>query len=211
MKRLALLGASGHGKVVCDAAQRVGWQEVTFFDDRWPEIATIGAWPVVGTTADLLRSLGAFDGVVIAIGHNRTRLEKQRAVTAAGGTLVTVIHPAAIVSRYAKVGPGSVVFAGAILQAFAIVGTGCIVNTAATVDHDCILADGVHVSPGAHLGGGVVVGEASWIGIGANVRHGVRIGAEVTIGAGAAVVANVSDGLTMAGVPARPLPPADRH
>jgi hypothetical protein len=34
--RLAILGASGHGKVVADAAGLVGWDEVVFFDDAWP-------------------------------------------------------------------------------------------------------------------------------------------------------------------------------
>jgi len=34
--RLAILGASGHGKVVADAAEQAGWQSVVFFDDAWP-------------------------------------------------------------------------------------------------------------------------------------------------------------------------------
>ena len=37
MKTLAILGASGHGKVVADAALSTGlWQEVVFYDDAWP-------------------------------------------------------------------------------------------------------------------------------------------------------------------------------
>ena len=34
--RLAILGASGHGKVAADAAEQGGWPSVAFFDDAWP-------------------------------------------------------------------------------------------------------------------------------------------------------------------------------
>jgi len=46
MKRLAILGASGHGKVVADTAECCGWQAVEFFDDAWPQRQGNGAWPV---------------------------------------------------------------------------------------------------------------------------------------------------------------------
>lgn len=37
MKTLAILGASGHGKVVADAALSSGlWTKVVFYDDAWP-------------------------------------------------------------------------------------------------------------------------------------------------------------------------------
>jgi acetyltransferase-like isoleucine patch superfamily enzyme len=55
------------------------------------------------------------------------------------------------------------------------------------------------------LAGDVRVGDRSWIGIGASVRQGVRIGDGVIVGAGAAVVSDVPDGLTVVGVPARPM------
>jgi hypothetical protein len=34
MKQLALLGASGHGKVVADAALAAGWQVVVFLEEK---------------------------------------------------------------------------------------------------------------------------------------------------------------------------------
>jgi sugar O-acyltransferase (sialic acid O-acetyltransferase NeuD family) len=205
MKQLAILGASGHGKVVADAALAAGWHAVTFFDDAWPSIHSVGPWPIIGSTAELIRQRRQFDGTVVAIGENTTRLKKQRALAGDGLVLVSVVHPAAVVSSHANVGAGSVICAGAVVNPFARVGYGCIVNTCASVDHDCELADGVHVSPGAHLGGCVHVGEASWIGIGATVKHGVAIGASVVVGGGAVVVSDVADGLTVVGVPARPI------
>ena len=57
--RLAILGASGHGKVVADAALGAGWQP-TFYDDAWPGVSSCGPWPVVGTSADLIRDAALF-------------------------------------------------------------------------------------------------------------------------------------------------------
>ncbi|MCG8532752.1 MAG: acetyltransferase, partial [Desulfovibrionales bacterium] len=98
MKRLAILGASGHGKVVAEAAECEGWENVFFYDDRWPELLTSGRWSVIGDTAKLLLDYSCFDGVVVAIGHNPTRLEKLTLLAAQGIPLPTIVHPNAVVS-----------------------------------------------------------------------------------------------------------------
>ena len=207
MKRLALLGASGHGKVVADAALAAGWQDVVFFDDAWPDMSMNGHWPVAGNTAALLERLHDFNGVLVSIGNCAVRWQKQQMLQAAGAPLVTVVHPHACVSPFARLGVGTVVMAGAVVNVDAVVGESSIINTGATLEHDAILAHAVHISPGANLSGNVVVGACSWIGVGAAVRQGVRIGAGVMVGAGAVVVTAVADGLTVVGSPARVMKP----
>ena len=76
MKCLAILGASGHGKVVADIAELSGWDEVIFFDDAWPEIKNNSVWPIMGNTESLLDTIQDYDGVVVAIGNNDIRLNK---------------------------------------------------------------------------------------------------------------------------------------
>ncbi len=205
MKRLALLGAGGHGKVVADAALCSGWQEVVFYDDAWSAKQAKSMWAVIGDSVRFLQDMSAFDGVMVSIGDNRLRLEKHRWLVSHNAPLVSVIHPTAVVSRYASIGRGAAIMAGAIINVDACLGEACIVNTGATVDHDNQLADGVHISPGAHLSGQVSVGEASWLGVGATVRQCLTIGHDVIVGAGAVVVKSVSDGLTVVGNPAKPM------
>ena len=204
MKRLAVLGASGHGKVVADIAESCGWDEVVFFDDAWPAITTNGCWVVEGTGQALAEKLNMFGGVFVAIGDNWIRAEKISWLLELSAPLVSLLHPSAVVSKYAELGAGSVVMPGAVVNVSARVGIGAILNTGSSVDHDCDIGDCVHISLGARLAGGVIVGNLSWVGIGACVKQLIRIGENVTVGAGAAVVSNLSDGVTAVGVPAVP-------
>lgn len=208
MRQLALLGASGHGKVVADAALAAGWQEVVFFDDAWPTVERNGHWPVVGDTAALLTRARDFDGVLVSIGNCETRWRKQQSLQEAGANIATVVHPRASVSPFVSLGPGSVVMANAVINVDTTIGEAAIVNTGATIDHDCVLGRAVHVSPGAHLSGNVMVGDCTWVGVGAVARQGTRIGAGVMVGAGAVLVSMVADGLTVVGCPAKPVSPA---
>ncbi|KPQ29098.1 MAG: Bacterial transferase hexapeptide (three repeats) [Marinobacter excellens HL-55] len=205
--RLAILGASGHGKVVADAAGLAGWDDVVFFDDAWPELTRNGPWAVVGDTADLRASLGDFAGLVVAIGNNLIRQQKQQELAASGARLVSIVHPSAVVSEYAVVGAGSVIFANAVINACADVGEGCIVNTGAVVEHDCRLGDFAHVSPNAVLAGGAGVGSLAWIGACASVRQLIEVGEGTLVGMGAVVTKDVPPGVTVVGNPAKVFEP----
>ena len=77
MRRLAIMGASGHGKCLADVALLLGYADILFFDDLWPNKFLNGAWSVVGATQELLKSLHDFDSVIIGIGNNAIRMRKQ--------------------------------------------------------------------------------------------------------------------------------------
>lgn len=200
MKRLAIIGAGGHGRVVAESAAAAGWEAV-FYDDHLTGL--VDGWPVGGKADDALAT--RCDGTIVAIGNNRLRLDWIERLRAAGVTLATIIHPSAVVSRSAALGEGTFLAPGAIVGTGAVLGAGCIVNTAASVDHDCSLAEAVHLSPGVHLSGEVTIGTASWLGTGSSVRNRIRIGRDVVVGVGGVVVRDVDDGRTVIGVPARPL------
>lgn len=203
MKRLAILGASGHGKVVAEIAQLEGFDEIVFFDDAFPKVKMNGVWKILGNTDALVSKVAEFSGCIVAIGENSTRLAKTVLLINKKAVLVTLVHPSAVISSYSQIGAGSVVMANAVINPFVTLGKSCIVNTASTIDHDCVIGDGVHVSPGVNIAGSVTVGHRSWLGIGSSVRQCITVGNDTCIGAGAVVISNIGDNVTVVGLPAK--------
>jgi len=198
-KVLAILGASGHGKVIADLAEELGY-EVSFYDDAYPSRKHIEHWLIKGSSADLITLNNGID-VVIAIGDNEIRAKKIRLLQQGSLNLVSLIHPTAVVSQYAQVGLGCVVFANAVINAFATVGLGCIINTGSVIEHDCQLGNFVHVCPNTTLAGGVKIGTKSWVGIGSQVKQFVDIGKNTMVGAGSTVLQSLPDNVTAFGSP----------
>ena len=44
MPSLAILGASGHGKVLADIAELTGWDSIVFYDDDHPALSGNEHW-----------------------------------------------------------------------------------------------------------------------------------------------------------------------
>ena len=189
--------------MVADTALNAEWDSVVFFDDAWPSLNSNDAHSAVGDSSALLRSANEFAGAIVAIGDNRTRMEKTHYFYSIGLPLPIIIHPHAYLSNDTFVGVGTVIFAGAVVQPGVSLGMASIVNTGATIDHNCSIAAGVHICPGAHLAGQVSIGECTQIGIASSVNQNLAIGSDVTVGAGAAVVKDAPDAVTVVGVPAR--------
>ncbi len=204
-KKLFILGASGHGKVVADIAlAQQCWQEIVFYDDAFPAKTSVGSFNIAGDSQALLSDY-ADNAVVIGIGNNEIRQQKHEFLEANDIPVATLIHPSAIISPSASIGPGSVVMPGAIVNADSHIGKSCIINTGAIVEHDCVVSDYAHLSPNACIGGQVTIGKGSWIGLGGSVKNQISIGDYTTVGVGAAVVKNIGSNETVVGVPAKPV------
>lgn len=194
MKKLVIIGASGHGKVIADIAVKSGYEEIVFLDDNESLVECAG-FPVVGKS----RQATEIDGdKIIAIGNAkiRERLQEQVKTT-------TLIHPNAIISRRVEIGEGSVVMAGAVINSDVVIGKGCIINTGSSVDHDCKIDDFSHISVGAHVAGTCNIGKRTWIGAGATVSNNLNIYSDCMIGAGAVVIKDINKPGIYVGVPAR--------
>lgn len=206
-KKLVILGAGGHAKVVMDAAllmQR--WSEIVFLDDSNQGQTEFMGAPLLGDRSLLGTALQPKDyDVAVAIGNNAIRGEVFGLAAGLGFSFPVIRHPSAVVSEMAEIGEGSVLFANTVINPAVRIGKGAIINTSASVDHDSLLGDFVHVSPGARLAGSTRVGDFSWMGIGSCTREGSTIGSHCIIGAGAVVVSDIPDGITAVGIPAKKL------
>ena len=65
MKKLVIIGASGHGKVIADIAVKNGYKEIVFLDDDDQRKECAG-FPIVGKTSEANKIAGH---KIVAIGN----------------------------------------------------------------------------------------------------------------------------------------------
>jgi sugar O-acyltransferase (sialic acid O-acetyltransferase NeuD family) len=201
MNTIAIVGASGHGKVVADLAELIGYK-VIFFDDAYPKIKLNEHWPIAGTFDCLLECHNLYDFAIVAVGNNQVRDGLCSRLRNKGFRIPTLIHPSSVISQYATIDYGSVIFANAVINAFAQIGRNCIINTGSIVEHDCVIGNATHLSPNVALAGATRVGDLSWIGIGTVTKQLVEIGNNVIVGANATVIENIPSDVIAVGTPA---------
>ncbi|MBR6951293.1 MAG: acetyltransferase [Oscillospiraceae bacterium] len=200
-KKVIIIGAGGHGKVIADIVINAGDELLGFLDDD-SEKTSLAGFPVLGSIADASRWPDAY--FVVAIGEPAVR--ERIAESMPWAKWYTAIHSSAIVSNLeTTIGEGSMIMAGTIVSPGVTIGRHCILNTGAIVEHNTVLEDYVHVSVAAKTGGEVFIGKSTWVGIGASVNNCISICPDCMLGAGAVVVKNITDPGVYCGVPARKL------
>ena len=191
MKKLIIIGAGGHGRVVADIARQC-YEQIVFLDDN-PKLSAIG--PVSDYVNYLDRDF------FVAIGNNEIREEITKKLK--GAKIISLVHKNAVVANDVIIGEGTVVAAGAVINPGTVIGNGCIINTCSSVDHDCKVGDFSHTSVGAHLAGTIKVGKHVLVGAGAIIKNNIEICNNIIIGVGAAVIKNIEKSGIYVGVPAR--------
>ena len=192
MKPLLLIGCGGHARSVIDLIEAEGKWQIQGLVGLPDQVGsnTLG-YPVIGTDADLSSLRSVYAAAVLAIGQLPDPAPRQRLAShldQLGFNSPVLISPHAVVSRYARLGAGSVVGHGAIVNAGATVGAHCIINTGALIEHDAQVGDHCHVSTGALVNGDVHLGNGCFIGSGAMLREGLQLPAGSVISAGKRVM-----------------------
>ncbi len=204
MKKILVIGAGGHSKVIVDILQQNMEYEVIGLIDH-PGKSGFWGIPVVGSDDDLLRLRNEMhvDYAFVALGNGQLREKVTQKAMAAGYELVNVVSKDAIISSRARIGSGTVIMPGAVVNADVAIGDSCIVNTNASLDHECQIGDYTHVAPGCALSGKTVIGRQCMLGTGCRVIDGISIGDHTIIGAGAVVIDSFAGNCTVVGVPGK--------
>ena len=197
---LVVFGAGGHARIVIDAALLMHrWSRIVVSDRNLPDNQSELLPGIDLVTVTIAQGLDP--SVHVAIGNNQFR---QREAGVLGlERLVSVVHPAAVISVFSSMGAGCFVAAGAVIGPSAQLGMGVIVNHGAVVDHDVEVGSFSHIAPNASLGGHVKLGQRVLVGSGSVVLPSIVIGDDVTVGAGSVVNAHLLKSGTYAGIPAR--------
>jgi sugar O-acyltransferase (sialic acid O-acetyltransferase NeuD family) len=209
MSTLALVAASGLAReVLAVPGVRERYDEIVVIDDdpaRWGSLlddcpVLVGGLPRVADLDDVR--------LLLCAGSGRVRRELAVRLLGIGGGhhyFAKVVHPTVQLPAGCTVAAGSILLAQTVLTADVRVGAHVVAMPGVTLTHDDLVDDFATLCAGVSLGGGVHVGEAAYVGMNACVREHVRVGRGATLGMGAALLTDLPDRETWAGVPARPL------
>ena len=191
-KKLAIIGAGGHGKVVGEIASLNDYKVINFFDDKKNEIKEF-PFNISGSFNYLKEHLNDYDAFFVAIGENKIRFNITEWLKEKNMNIINLTHPKSTVSKFSSLGLGTCVMANAVVNPGTLIKEGVIINTSASIDHDCVIEDFAHVSPNCSLSGNVKIGKLSHLGSGTSVHPGIRIGQNVRTAVGSKVFKNILD------------------
>ena len=142
---------------------------------------------------------------VLGIGDSSPRRAMDSVLSQQGLTPLTLIHPNCIIGPDVEVGAGAIICASTVITTNVRIGFGCQINIGCVIGHDARIGNYVTLAQRVSIAGNVTIEDDATIYTGASILPGVRVGSGATLGAGAVVTQDVPSGITVAGIPARPL------
>ncbi|HET9792113.1 MAG TPA: acetyltransferase [Candidatus Angelobacter sp.] len=206
---VVIIGAGGTGREVCWILQESNevkpqWHLLGFVDDNRAlhgsmqcDLLVLGGFEWLAANAK--KNLK----VICAVGSPHARKTLTDRASGIGLSFCAAIHPSVQMSRWVKVGSGSIIEAGCVLTTQVTVGPHTLLNTNCTVGHDARIGSFCCINPGCHISGAAKIGEGVELGAGSVVIQGRNVGDWSVIGAGAVVISDIPTGVTAVGVPSR--------
>ncbi len=211
MKDLIIFGASGFGREVAWAVERINavqptWNLLGFMDDSDGIQGTnINGYMVLGNTRDVIKYPDAY--FVCAVGSARIREKIVNNLKSVNSDIKfgTIIDPSVEMSSLVTIGEGTIICAHSIITVNIEIGNHVIINLDCTIGHDAVLKDFVTLYPSVNVSGITNIGHAVELGTGMQIIQGKSIGDYSIVGAGAVVVKELPEKCTAVGSPAKPI------
>ncbi len=211
-RKLVIMGGQGNGTVVASTVedlndQRPTYDLIGFLNDGRER--DVNGYPVLGpidrTAVQELLSDPEVDlfWSLVSVKLGEAFQGRLRELDVPRERFATVIHPTAVVSRFATIGHGVAIQPLAQVGPNVRIGDHVHVFAQAMIGHDATLADFSYVSNNACIGAGVILHEGAYVGTNAATLEGIELGPWSLVGMGSVVLRSVPARTKVVGNPAR--------
>lgn len=210
-KPVVVLGGWGSGQIVTSVIEDINrveptWEVLGYLNDIEKAGSKIGAYPVIGLTAeapDYARKGVYLHYAMRNAKFARSRIKRFKEMSLPPEAFATFIHPNVQLSGNRGIGHGSLLCAQVNLSFGAKVGDHNHLYGNSFIGHDSEIQPYAWVANNSAVGARCLVKEGAHLGTNCSLREDVTIGAYAIVGIGAVVLNDVEDGAIVVGNPAR--------
>lgn len=207
IKDIYILGVGHNTPVFIDLAEHCGYNVTGLYHyntDRTGEIDH--GLNIMGAFSDLF-SRDSLNGMnfLLTMGDSKIRVKVSEKLREKGGCVPTLIHPTAIISRFAQIENGVSIGAFCYIQADTYIGSDTIILSGVNISHNNIIGKGCFIAGGSTIGAYTTLGNLVFIGQGVlTISSKVQnIGDNAYVGAGSLVTKSIKSNDKVAGRPAK--------
>jgi len=207
-KQIYALGVGHNTPVFIDIAEQCGYEVVGLYhynDQRTGEVDH--GFKILGSFDDLFSSNDLHGkSFLLTMGDNEIRSQLTEKILSLGGSIPSLIHPTAVISRFADISDrGVYISAYTHIQADTKIGQGTVVLSGVNISHTNTIGKYCFIAGGATVGAYTTIEDYVFIGQGALSISGKveRIGTHAYVGARALLTKDVDEYNVVAGSPAK--------
>lgn len=209
MKHLIIIGAGGMGRCVYELAKNgLGFQQEYdikgFLDDNLKALDGFNNYPPVLSSINEYK-IEIDDVFACSIGDVPTKVKVIELMGSKGAEFITLIHKSATIGQNVLIGKGTLIDDNVHIDPDVTIGEQCLLQTQAIIGHDSHIGDFVRIDTHCSLVGGTIVKDRATIFTHAMISHNVTINEDATVGACSFVIKSVKPGISVFGVPAKPI------
>lgn len=207
-KQIYALGVGHNTPVFIDIAEQCGYKIAGLYhynDERTGE--TDHGFDIVGSFKDLFSKTSLKDeNFLLTMGDNKIRAQLIERILQLGGNIPSIIHPTAVISRFAQISPiGVYISAFTHIQADTMIEQGSVILSGVNISHTNHIGKYCFIAGGATIGAYTTMEDYAFVGQGAlSISGKVKtIGKHAYIGARSLLTKSVEANAIVAGSPAK--------
>ena len=176
-KKIVLIGAGGHAKSCINLIERINEFKIIGLTDSKKKGYLLN-YKILGDDAvldqkkfkniNLCLSLGSISNI-----HLREKIFKK--LKNKGFNFPILISKDSSISKFSKIGSGTMIMGNTFVNAGASIGENCIINNNSLIEHDVKIGNNSQISTSVTINGSCKIGSNCFIGSGSIIRNNINI------------------------------------